>query len=103
MPRLRLVTLGIAILSCLAPSDAKAQGSSSPNAVTLRFDYGGAEALLAAIERRVLTAADVDSLLRIHGVRAMIDNVTRFVPGEAVPQFRGDVQAFARSKRSNRA
>ena len=69
--------------------------------IAMAFDYAGAEALIAALERDSLTSADVDSLLRVHGVRAMVDNVTRFVPGVGEPGFRAAIQAFARTKRQS--
>ena len=67
--------------------------------LTIAFDYAGAEALIAALERDSLTTADVDSLLRVHGVRAMVDNVTRFIPAVGEPEFRAAIQSFARTKR----
>ena len=68
--------------------------------ITITFDYAGVEALVAALERDSLTTAAVDSLLRIHGVRAMVDNVTRFFPRIGEADFRGAVQSFARTKRA---
>ncbi|MDQ4121858.1 MAG: hypothetical protein M3209_10485 [Acidobacteriota bacterium] len=66
--------------------------------VTMRFDYEGAEALIEALERDSLSDADVDNLLRIHGIRAMVDNVTVFNPPIGVPEFRQEIQNFARTK-----
>jgi len=82
---------------------AGAQTASRANPVKLRLDVWGAEALLAALDRPGLNDADVDSLLRVPGVRAMVDNITRFVPSVGVPQFRDDVKAFARTKRATRS
>src|SRR5262245_66133005 len=69
----------------------------APSAV--RFDYDGAEALVAALARDSLTDADVDRLLGIQGVRAMVDNVTRFHPGVGRIQFRNDIKEYVRTHR----
>ena len=66
--------------------------------VTLAFDYAGAEAILDALEKDSLTTADVDSLLRIHGVRAMVDNVTRFIPEIGEAEFRRTIHAVTQSR-----
>ncbi len=67
--------------------------------VALRLDYAGAEALVNALERDSLSDADVDSLLRVTGLRAMVDNVTRFIPNIGAPEFRKEIQEFVRTKR----
>ena len=71
-----------AILPPAAAGQAARYGRGAPraDAVTMRMDYAGAEALLGALGRDSLPDADVDDLLRVHGVRAMVDNVTRFIP-----------------------
>jgi hypothetical protein len=80
-------------------SEAASQGGAiADSTIAITFDYAGAEALLAALERDSLSSADVDSLLRVHGVRAMVDNVTRFIPDVGEPHFRSAVQSFARTK-----
>lgn len=66
--------------------------------VSLRIDYAGAEALLAAVQRDSLTDAQVDSLLRIHGVRAIVDNSTRYNPAATPEAFRTHLKAFVRTK-----
>ena len=94
---------GAARLLCSLLSAATvAVGAQEPATIRLQVDYAGAKALLDALERPALTDAEVDSLLRIAGVRAMVDNVTRFVPGTGVQQFREGVKAFARTKREPR-
>jgi hypothetical protein len=65
----------------------------------LRFDYAGAESLIDALERDSLSDADVDSLLRIRGLCAMVDNVPRFFPGIGVSEFREDIRKFVRGKK----
>lgn len=100
----RILTLSLGTLlsaaACAAAPDS-AGGAADAAPLTMRFDYAGAEALLDAMERDSLTDADVDALLRVHGVRAMVDNVARFIPSVGAPQFRGDVQTFARTRRGD--
>jgi hypothetical protein len=68
-------------------------------AQAVRFDYEGAEALVAALARDSLTDADVDRLLNIQGVRAMVDNVTRYYPKVGRTQFRNDIKEYVRTRR----
>ena len=103
---LTLLALGLALLFLSSGAKCRAGDPPAPDTAvavpdTLRltFDYAGVEALASALERDSLTETDVDSLLRVHGVRAMVDNVTRFVPGIGEPEFRRAVQAFATTKR----
>ncbi|HEX2209367.1 MAG TPA: DUF5700 domain-containing putative Zn-dependent protease [Longimicrobium sp.] len=88
-----------ALAGC-APAPRPAARVADAEPVTMRFDYAGAEAIMDALEKDSLSDADVDALLTIHGVRAMVDNVTRFVPA-GVPEFRRDIQAFVRTKRGD--
>ena len=67
--------------------------------VTLRLDYAGAEALINALEQNSLSDAEVNNLLRIPGLRAMVDNVTRFIPNIGVPKFRKEIRAFVQTKK----
>ena len=76
-----------------------AKGAATPAPVTLRLDYAGAEALISALERDSLSDTDVDSLLRVPGLRAMVSNVTRFIPNIGVPEFRKEVRAFVQTKK----
>jgi hypothetical protein len=78
---------------------AGAQGTTPANAVRVNLDYAGAEELIAALKRGDRSDADVDSLLRVPGVRAMVDNVTRFVPPTGVTEFRKAIKEFARTQR----
>lgn len=75
--------------------------SPAPRAkeVTLRIDYAGAEAMMAALERDDISDAAVDSLLDIHGVSMMVDNVARLVPGVERADFRIAIQQFVRTGR----
>jgi hypothetical protein len=71
-----------------------------PGALTLHLDFAGAEALIGALEQDSLSRADIEALLGVHGVRAMVDNVTRFIPRLGVPEFRREIRYFAQSKRT---
>jgi hypothetical protein len=96
------VRISVALVVAAAAACASAGAQPRPNPIGLRLDYSAAEALLTAIERTELSDADVDSLLRVPGVRAMVDNVTRFVPSVGVTHFRDEVKTFARRKRGTR-
>jgi hypothetical protein len=76
-----------------------ASGASDPSPVKLRLDYAGAVALIDALERDSLSDADVDSLLRVRGLCAMVDNVPRFFPEIGVSEFRKEIRAFVRTKK----
>jgi hypothetical protein len=77
-----------------------AASGPEPGPVTLHLDYAGAEATLRALEQDSLSDAEVDALLRIHGVRATVDNVTRFIPRLGIPEFRSEIRHFVRRKRA---
>ena len=83
---------------CVAPRPVAAPAPRSGE-VTLRFDYAGAEAMLAALERDELSDAAVDSLLAVPGARMTVDNVTRLIPELGRDDFRVAIQKFVRSGR----
>lgn len=108
MPRrcLAIPTLALALLLVATAARCPAAESPEPDravavpdTLRLAFDYAGVDALTSALERDSLGDADVDSLLRVHGVRAMVDNVTRYIPGVGEPEFRRAVQSYARTRR----
>lgn len=76
-----------------------AAGAPTRPPVTLRLDYEGAKALINALERDSLSDADVDNLLRVPGLLAMVNNVTRFIPRIGVPEFRKEIRAFVLTKK----
>src|SRR5215213_4904270 len=86
------------VVPCAAPRPAAAPAPRSDE-VTLRFDYAGAEAMIAALERDALSDAAVDSLLSVHGVRATVDNVTRYFPEVDRADFRTAIQKVVRTGR----
>ena len=83
-------------------ASANAQSAPPSGAVNLRLDYGGAIALISALEQPELSDAEIATLLRVAGVRAMVENITRFVPNVGVAHFPENVKAFARTKRGSR-
>lgn len=70
-----ILTLALLVVQTNVGSNQASPGADS---ITVRFDYAGAEALLDAIDRSSLTDDDVMKLLEIRGVKAMVDNVTRY-------------------------
>jgi hypothetical protein len=84
------------LLSVAWPAGAQGQVA---NSVKFRLDYAGAEKLIAALKRGPLSDADVDSLLRVAGIRAMVRNVTRFVPSTGLREFRQGIKTFSRNQR----
>ncbi len=101
MKRISTLFLLTIILS-LAASVQTSQSHSSvgKDTVKMRLDYAGAEALIDALEQDSISDADVDNLLRIHGVRAMVDNVTNYFPQFGVSEFRNEIKTFAQTKKS---
>ena len=86
------------VVPCTEPRPAAAPAPRGDE-VTLRFDYAGAEAMIAALERDALSDAAVDSLLGVHGVGMTVDNVTRFFPEIDRADFRTAIQKFVRTGR----
>src|SRR5688572_4721001 len=79
--------------------------ASEPNArqsnrFSLRMNYEGAEALLAVLQQRTVTDADIDKLLAIQGVRAMVDNTTKYFPSDTRDAFRAAVKQFVTTRKS---
>lgn len=79
---------------------ANARSRAALGKPSLVVDYAGAEAMVAALGRDSLSEANVDSLLGIRGVCAMVDNVTRFFPRVGVSEFRKEIREFVRTKRA---
>ena len=80
-----------------APIATSDSAHSSP--IMLRLDYEGADGVIDALERDSLSDTDVDSLLRIPGLCAMVANVGRFIPEVGVAEFRNEIRTFARKKK----
>jgi hypothetical protein len=80
----------------------QSKNSSNP-AVNMNLDYGGIEAMIDALEKDSLTDADVDGLLRVHGVQSMVNNVTNYLPEYGLDEFRDEVKTFAKTKKSGKS
>lgn len=87
------------VLACFL---AKPGEAGSIGRLSLEFDYAGAEAMLAAIERQELSDAAIDSLLGVRGVRAMVDNTINYFPVNTHERFRTDMQSFVRTRKYER-
>src|SRR5690242_13443571 len=68
--------------------------AEAANTFSIRMNCAGAEALLAAIRRRAITDADIDALLSIRGVRAMVANTTKYIPEDTAEVFRTALKEF---------
>jgi hypothetical protein len=73
---LSALTLGLAALTVCMQSGAEPR----PDPIRLRFDYAGARAMFAALNRRDLSPQDIAELYKVQGLAATVDNVTRFIP-----------------------
>ncbi|MCU1229261.1 MAG: hypothetical protein JWO97_2145 [Acidobacteria bacterium] len=58
------------------------------------------EALLAVLEQRTVTNADVDKLLAVRGVEAMVDNTTKYIPSDSRDTFRAALKGIVATRRS---
>lgn len=64
------------------------------------MDFKGAEALLAVLEQRTVTDAEIDKLLAVRGVQVMVDNTTKYFPGDTRGTFRAAVKEFVTKRKS---
>lgn len=68
--------------------------AQAANTLSIRMDYAGAEALLTAVKRRTITDGELDELLAIRGVRAMVANTTKYLPEDTEEVFRAALKEF---------
>lgn len=85
-------------LSACAGRRTASPTAASP--ITLRVDHSAAEALLTALERTEITDAEIDGLLANRGVRAMVDNTTKYLPADTREVFRAAVKEFVATRKS---
>ncbi len=97
MHRRAFTTLLLAApLAACATQSPGAAAASSPIAV--RMNYEGAEALMAALERPSITDAEIDRLLAIRGVQAMVDNTTKYIPASTREAFRAAMKELVATR-----
>ena len=65
---------------------------SAAEPVTVSVNLEAAAALIRALERSVVTDAEVDRLLAMRGVQAMVDNTTKYIPGSTREAFRSGLK-----------
>ena len=99
MSRQIVATLALLFLLGGHPAASEANTRQS-NRFSLEMNFEGAEALLAVLERRTVTDADVDRLLAIRGVHAMVDNTTKYIPTDTRETFRAAVKEFVTTRKS---
>jgi Putative zinc dependent peptidase (DUF5700) len=85
----------------LATAASAAESQSAPH-VELRFDYGGARALIDTLERKALPPDALARLYSVHGATAMIDNVARFLPNMTREVFERDLKTFVETREEMR-
>jgi hypothetical protein len=71
-----------------------ARCAQAANTLSIRIDYAGAEALLAAVQRHAITDAEIDGLLSIRGIQAMVANTTKYIPEDTAEVFRIALKEF---------
>ena len=67
--------------------------------ITLRMEYDAAEVLLAALQRTSISDPEIDDLLAVRGVRATVDNATKYVPDHTRDFFRSELRAWVTHRR----
>lgn len=88
----------LALGACASGGRSEAARPKAP--LSLRMDFDGAEALLEVLAQTAVTDAQIDRLLTIRGVQAMVDNTTKFVPGHDRAMFRAAVKEFVSTRKS---
>jgi hypothetical protein len=79
-----------------------AAGAKAPThkPLDVRMDYDGALALLDVLQQRSVTDADLNRLLAVPGVAAMVDNTTKYEPSHTRRLFRDTVKEFVTTRKS---
>jgi hypothetical protein len=96
--RIGLTFLSLFVLA--ACPAAREPVKRQPSRFSFRMDFDGAEALLAVLEHRTVSDAEIDKLLAIQGVGAMVDNTTRFIPSDTRGVFRAALKEFVTTRKS---
>ena len=102
MPRTSATVLfgAFALLSGCAEEQKEGHVDAVRQAANLNieFDYAAPTAMLSALERPSLSDSQINDLLRLRGVRAVVENATRFVPKLGEASFRAEMKAVARGE-----
>jgi hypothetical protein len=100
----RRIVAALVLLFVLAGCPAaKVRDTRHPdhrNRFSLEMNFEGAEALLAVLEQRTVTDREIDQLLAIRGVKAMVDNTTKYIPGDTRDTFRAALKEFVTTRKS---
>jgi hypothetical protein len=97
MSRQVLVSLMFLLGAC--SSDSKPV-TRQPIAVSLETHYAAAIALPAVLAQNSVSDDDIDRLLSLRGVAAMVDNTTKYLPADTRDTFRAAVKEFVTTRRS---
>lgn len=81
--------------STIETAGCETTGESS---LSLRFDYAAVESILSMLERDAVSDGALDSLLAVHGVRRMIENVTHYVPAVGASEYRAALRDYVRTR-----
>jgi hypothetical protein len=87
------------LIGCPAGSE-RAPVPERSNRVSLQMNFEGAEALLRVLEQRNVTDLEMDRLLAIHSLGAMVDNTTRYIPTDTRETFRAALREFVTRRKS---
>lgn len=96
----RLVPLLLALFFIAGCAQTNAPVPRASNRFAVQMNYEGAEALLAVLEQRTVTDAEIDRLLAIRGVAAMVDNTTKYIPADTRQTFCAAVKEFVTTRKS---
>jgi uncharacterized protein (DUF779 family) len=68
------------------------------DAISVRIDYQAAEAMLAAMEKTSITEAEIDRLMALPGLLAMVDNTTKYIPESTRQAFRTALRQYVETR-----
>src|SRR3954471_12344328 len=88
------------LLGPLAAAGFPSAAAAKPDRIDIRMDYRGAEALLAALDRSTITDAEIDRLLAVRGLGAMVDNTTKYVPTDTREVFGAAIKEFVSTRKT---
>lgn len=101
--------LAMPLLGCATPSEVamsapvaipEKQGGSAEQSLSLNMDYEAAELLLDVLGQTNVTDAQIDRLLTVRGIEAMVDNTTKYVPSHTRQMFRSAVKEFVETRKT---